>query len=339
MAAISLKTIPNHRDYMDGTGQKDYRKHGALQFSVGENMQRKLVFFGAAVIAIGLFAAIGILMFFGSANLSFRDCVAVVNIDGEISSEGTPATLFSSGSPGGEEIASAISALDGRDEVKAVVVRINSPGGSVIPSRQIYEAVKNLNKTSVAYLYETAASGGYYVALGSDYIVTEPETITGSIGVISLTMDITGLMEKVGVNISAIKSAEHKDFLSEYKTADAEETAIMQGIIDEIYQDFVNVLKQSRGNRIRSADLANLTDGRIVSGKQAVNYGLADMVGSKDDAIRKAADLANMTYDKKPDVCEVSYSSSQSGGLFSEIERSIATIFIGNYQKTGIYLK
>jgi protease-4 len=324
---------------MEEARQGSYRKHGGMGLSLGENTQRKLVFFGAAVMAIGLFAAIGIMMLFGSANLSFKDCVAVVDIDGEISSEGAPATLFSPGSPGAEEIAGAISALDKRDEVKAVVVRINSPGGSVIPSRQIYEAVKNLNKTTVAYLYETAASGGYYVALGSDYIVTEPETITGSIGVISLTMDIRGLMNKVGVNITAIKSAEHKDFLSEYKAADEEETAVMQGIIDEIYKDFVNVLKQSRGSRVSSADLANLTDGRIVSGKQAVSYGLADMIGSKDDAIRKAADLANMTYDEEPSVCKVSYSSSQGSGIFSEIEKSIATIFTGNYQKTGLYLK
>jgi protease-4 len=321
-------------------GQRNYgRGANAAPFSVGNIDQRKLVFFGAIVIAIGLFAAIGIMMFMGAFQLPFQDCVAVVNVDGEISSQGTPATLLSSGSPGAEDIANSISSLNDRSDVKAVVVKINSPGGGVIASRQIYEALKGLNKTKVAYLYEEAASGGYYIALGTDYIVAEPDTITGSIGVISLTMDLTGLMEKVGVNISTIKSAGHKDFLSEYKASDPEEVAIMQGIINETFGEFVGVLKDSRGSKIANSNITMLTDGRVFSGRQAVKYGLADMLGNKDDAIRKAADLANMTYDKKPTVCIVSLSSQGSNGLFSDLERTVATIYLGNYQSTGLYLK
>jgi protease-4 len=320
--------------------QRNYgRRPDAPPFSIGGDIQRKLVFFGAIVMAIGIFAAIGIMVLLGSIQMPFQDCVAVVNVDGEISSQGAPATLLSAGSPGAEDIANAISSLNDRSDVKAVVVKINSPGGGVIASRSIYDALKGLNKTKVAYLNEEAASGGYYVALGTDYIVAEPDTITGSIGVISLTMDLTGLMEKVGVNISAIKSAGHKDFLSEYKAADPEEVAIMQGIINETYGEFVGVLKDSRGDKIANSNIAMLTDGRVVSGRQAVKYGLADMLGNRDDAIRKAADLANMTYDKKPRVCVISYPSGGGSGLFSELEKTVATIYLGNYQATGLYMK
>ncbi len=320
--------------------QRNYgRKPNALPFSMDEHTQRKLVFFGAAVIAVGIFAAIGIMMLMGSVQLPFQDCVAVVNVDGEISSQGAPATLLASGSPGSEEMANAISSLNDRSDVKAVVVKINSPGGGVIASRQIYDALKSINKTKVSYLYEEAASGGYYTALGTDYIVAEPDTITGSIGVISLTMDLTGLMEKVGVNISTIKSAGHKDFLSEYKAADPDEVAIMQGIVNETYVEFVDVLKDSRGDKIANSNISMLTDGRIFSGRQALRYGLVDMLGNKDDAIKKAADLANMTYDKKPRVCIISYPSSGSSGLFSDLERTVATIYASNYQTTGLYMK
>jgi protease-4 len=301
---------------------------------------RTLLFIGAGVIAFGIFAGIALVLSFGSIELPFQDCVAVVNVDGEISSTGSPATLFNGGTPSSSDIADTVKSLNDRDDVKAVVIRVNSPGGGVLASKEIYNAVNNLNKTKVAYLYEMAASGGYYVALGSDYIIAEPDTLTGSIGVITMTTDIRGLMEKIGVNISTIKSAEHKDFLEPLKAPDPEEIAIMQEIINETYQDFVGTLKESRGSRISPFDVPMLTDGRIFSGKQALRYGLVDQLGSKDDAIRKAADMAGMKYDDEPRVCNIKYASGSSSGMFSELSRSIATIMSASQNPTtGLYMK
>ena len=316
------------------------RKWGAKEGSEGPLGNRNILFIGAGVVAFGIFTGIIIMLFFGSFELPFQDCVAVVNVDGEISSSGSPATLFNEGSPSSSDIAETIKSLDDRNDVKAVVIKVNSPGGGVLASKEIYNAVNNLNKTKVTYLYEMAASGGYYVALGSDYIVAEPDTLTGSIGVITMTMDIQGLMEKIGVNISTIKSAEHKDFLEPTKEIDPEEVAIMQEIINETYQDFVNVLKESRGSRISGSNITMLTDGRIFSGKQALKYGLVDQLGSKDDAVRKAADMAGMEYDKEPKVCNIKYNAGSSSGMFSEISRSIATIMSANqYSQTGLYMR
>ena len=301
---------------------------------------RTLLFIGAGIIAFGIFAGIALMLLFGSIQMPFQDCVAVVNIDGEISSSGTPATLFAEGSPSSSDIAETIKSLDDRDDVKAVVIRVNSPGGGVLASKEIYNAVNTLNKTKVAYLYEMAASGGYYVALGSPYIVAEPDTLTGSIGVITMTTDIRGLMEKIGVNISTIKSAEHKDFLEPMKAPDPEEIAIMQEIINETYQDFVGTFKESRGSRVFASDVPMLTDGRIFSGKQALRHGLIDQLGSKDDAIKKAADLAGMKYDDEPRVCNIKYSTGSDSGIFSEISRSVATIMSVNQNpQTGLYMK
>lgn len=307
---------------------------------VAGETNRVLVLAGALVMAFGIFAGIAFIALMGHLQLPFQDCVAVVNVDGEISSGGTAATLLSAGSPGSEEIADTISSLGDRNDVKAVVVEINSPGGGVVASKQIYDSLKGLNKTKVAYLYEEAASGGYYTALGTDYIVAEPDTLTGSIGVISEAVDISSLMNKIGVNVTVIKSAGHKDFLSEFKSADPEEVAIMQGIINETYAEFVSALKDSRGDRVKASDIPMLTDGRIVSGRQALKYGLVDKLGNKEDAIKEAADLAGMQYDGKPNVCAIAYPSQNSGGLFSEIGKAVATIYANSGgSSAGLYMK
>ena len=312
-------------------------KAQSLENQLGGN---KIMFIGAGIIAFGIFMGIALMLSFGSINMPFQDCVAVVNIDGEISSSGTPATLFAEGAPGSADIAERIKSLNDRDDVKAVVVKVNSPGGGVLASKEIYNAVKGLNKTKVAYLYEMAASGGYYVALGSDYIVADPDTLTGSIGVISMTVDIRSLMDKIGVNITTIKSAEHKDFLEPTKETDPEELAIMQEIINETYRDFVGTMKESRGSRVSFLDVPMLTDGRIFSGRQALRYGLVDELGSKDDAIKKAADMAGMKYDGEPNICEIRYSSGSGSGMFSELSKSIATlIYASQYPTTGLYMK
>jgi membrane-bound ClpP family serine protease len=126
-----------------------HRNRAGREPGTGDN-NRTLVLAGALVMAFGLFAGVCFIALMGQIRLPFQDCVAVVNIDGEISSGGVTPTLFGTGSPGSEEIADAITSLGDRDDVKAVVVKVNSPGGGVIASKQIYDALRGMNKTKVA---------------------------------------------------------------------------------------------------------------------------------------------------------------------------------------------
>ncbi|MFN7991889.1 MAG: signal peptide peptidase SppA [Candidatus Micrarchaeia archaeon] len=243
-------------------------------------------------------------------------CVAVVSIDTPLSVEGSPGSVLGGGgTPGSEELASTISDLGKRDDVGAVLFIFNSPGGSVVATREIYEAVHGLSKPKVSYFREVAASGAYYVASGTDYIVSDPDAITGSIGVIATFTDMQGLLEKVGVNITPIKSGPHKDIGSSFRNMTPEETAILQGMIDEVYGEFKSVVLQNRGSRLDKSKFNEITDGRILSGRQAAKVGLVDKVGNKKDAILKAAELAGIKAESAEDVrlCPVSTSVSEPG--------------------------
>ncbi len=246
-------------------------------------------------------------------------CVAVVNIDMPLTVEGAPPSLFGGGGyPGSEELATTIESLNARDDVGAVVFVVNSGGGSVVATREVYQSVKDHEKPKVAYFREVAASGAYYVASGTDYIVSDPDAITGSIGVIATFTDMQGLFEKLGINVTAIKSGAHKDMGSPYRNMTDEESAILQGLVDEIYGEFRGVVLENRGKRLNTALFNNVSDGRIMSGRQAFKVGLVDELGTKKDAIKKAADLAGIEYGSEDDIriCPVSTSVAEPG-LFS----------------------
>ncbi|MDD5339921.1 MAG: signal peptide peptidase SppA [Candidatus ainarchaeum sp.] len=275
---------------------------------------------GTALVLIAVFVAV-VALFFAFSPLvpSFTgQCVAVVDLNQEIALEGSEPTIFTAGSPGSEEIAQSIRALGSRDDVGAVLFVVNSPGGSVVATREIYDAVKELDKPKVAYFREVAASGAYYIATGTDYIISDPDALTGSIGVVATFTDLSGLLEKIGVNVTSIASGAHKDMGSEFRNMTPEEQAIMQALISEIYDEFHSVVLENRRGRLDLARFEEVADGRIMSGRQAAKIGLVDGVGSKRDAILKAASLANISAGSADEVrlCQVS-SMTQAGGLFS----------------------
>ncbi len=179
------------------------------------------------------------------------------------------------------------------DRVKAVVLRINSPGGTVTASDTMYELLQRFRartkKPVIASLQEVAASGGYYVACASDQIMASPTSVVGSIGVIFNTFDASGGMDKIGLRAESIKSGPLKDMGSPFKALTSDERAVMQGMVDEYYARFVAVVKEHRaisdGEKIRIA-----TDGRVFSGQQALAIGLVDRVGLLEDAIKLARD-------------------------------------------------
>ncbi|MBI5227086.1 signal peptide peptidase SppA [Candidatus Micrarchaeota archaeon] len=273
--------------------------------------------FGTAAVLVAGFIIILLLFFaFSWAAPSFLGkCVAVVNIDGELTTASASPSLFSAGAPGSEDIASAIDALNKRDDIGSVLFVFNSPGGSVVATREIYSSIKSLNKPKVAYFREVAASGAYYSATGTDYIISDPDAITGSIGVIATFSDLSGLMEKVGVNVTAIKSGPHKDIGSEFRNLTPEEREILQSLIDDVYGEFRSVVVANRGKHLNMQLFEKMSDGRIMDGRQALAVGLIDQVGSKKDAILKAAQLANSSARSSDEVtlCPVSFGEQQSG--------------------------
>ena len=153
---------------------------------------------------------------------------------------------------------------------------------------------KKTNNKIIACIMDLGASGGYYVAVSADKIVAHPTTVTGSIGVIMLNLSVEGLLQKIGVKDTSIKTGEHKDMGSPLKTMTDEERKIFQGILDNMYERFLSVIAENRKN-LTQEKLRSLADGRIYTAQQALAYGLIDQIGYLDEAITLAKEEAGLT--------------------------------------------
>jgi len=223
---------------------------------------------------------------------SKKDAVAVIPIYGGIS-QGSSGHSWERGS---QQIAKRISTLAARKEVKAIVLDINSPGGTVGAVQEIYSAVlkakAETKKPFIARFGEVSASGGYYVAAACDQIMAHPGTITGSIGVIFSVSNFEGLMKKVGFRSEAIKSGKFKDIGSPSREMTADERKLLQAMIDDSYEQFVKAV--SDGRKMPAEQVKLLADGRIYTGRQAKDVGLVDGLGDLQDAIDKAGVLGGI---------------------------------------------
>jgi protease IV len=173
--------------------------------------------------------------------------------------------------------------------VKAVVLRIDTPGGGVVPTQEIYAEIERLKKTKpiFASMGSVAASGGYYIASACTQIVASPGTLTGSIGVIMELGNVEELMGKLGVKGYTIKSGPYKDVGSPFQALSPEGRAILQSVVDNVYTQFVQAV--AKGRNLPEAKIREVADGRIYSGEQAKEIGLVDVLGSMDDAIELVA--------------------------------------------------
>ncbi|HUE30086.1 MAG TPA: signal peptide peptidase SppA [Verrucomicrobiae bacterium] len=208
------------------------------------------------------------------------------------------------------------------ERVKAVVLRVNSPGGGVTASDDVYGEIVRFKKERkvpvVAALGDVAASGGYYVACAADRIVAHPTTTTGSIGVIMTGLNLEGLLAKVGVRNQTFKAGEHKDILSPFRGATPEERRIVQSILDELHARFVSVVREGRPH-LDVSRLAELTDGRIFDARQALEAGLIDQIGDLHaalDATKAAAGVeeARIVAYRRPDETRENIYSAARGG-------------------------
>ncbi len=182
------------------------------------------------------------------------------------------------------------------ERIKAVIVRINSPGGTITASDILYREIRTFKERKkvpvIAAIMDVGASGGYYAALAADQILAHPTSVTGSIGVVMLTLNAQGLLEKIGVAPLAIKSGGLKDAGSPFRALTDEERAVFQKMIDEMFARFVGLIVQSR--KIPEAQVRQLADGRIYTAEQAHALGLVDRLGYLDDAVQMAKDAAGI---------------------------------------------
>jgi protease-4 len=258
--------------------------------------------------------------------------VAMIELSGIITSQvaGPPGTTIND-----DEVAKQLKQAREDENVVAVILDLDTPGGEVVASDNIHRQVQRLTeakKPVVALMGATAASGGYYISAAADEIVANSETLTGSIGVILTVFNVEGAAEKLGINETVIKSGPHKDIASPFRTIPPEEQQILQTLIDEAFAKFVDIVAE--GREIDRAKVVELADGRVYSGKQAQDLGLVDRLGDQDTAFSRAKTLA-----KAPGATLVRYERSVGLGdllsPFGALSGRQSTL----EQQTGIELR
>ena len=219
----------------------------------------------------------------------------------------------------------------GKDNsIKAVVLRIDSPGGGVVSSQEIYKAVLSLKKKKkvVVSMGSVAASGGYYIACAADKIVANPGTITGNIGVVVHFSNVEELLKKIGLKSSVVKSGRYKDIGSPLREMTPDEKRLIQEVIDDIYDQFLEAVSLNR--KISKEKVAGIADGRIFTGRQALKMGLVDFLGDKEYAINLAAKLSGIK--GKPDVV---YPKEKGLKLWKYIIKETVSAIVSELRKEG----
>ncbi|MBY0276545.1 signal peptide peptidase SppA [Candidatus Binatia bacterium] len=217
----------------------------------------------------------------GTGFLPGESVVAVVPLDGEIERS--------------DDFVETLDDLQDDQRFAAVVVRINSPGGAVAPSQEMYDAVRRLGqkKPVIASLGSVAASGGYYVASAADTIVASPGTLTGSIGVIMSLTNVRGLMEKLGVEATIVTAGKWKDTGSPFRAVTPEERAMLQKMADQVHTQFIDAV--AAGRKLDQAKVREIGNGRVYTGEEAKQIGLVDELGGLEDAVRIAGARGGIT--------------------------------------------
>jgi len=219
-----------------------------------------------------------------------RAKILLLNVTGVISEEKRRGLGFSDNPSMVDEFREELKKAESDPRIGALIIRINSPGGTVTASDILHHEIlrykKKTGKPVVACLMDVAASGGYYVAMAADEVIAHPTTITGSIGVIAVKFNVQELFGKIGVGQETIKSGEMKDIMSPFRPSTPEEKKVLQEIIDQLYGRFVDLVTAGRKGLDRSV-VARLADGRIYTAQQALDHKLVDRIGYLDEVIER----------------------------------------------------
>ena len=251
-------------------------------------MKKRAIIISVGVLA--LLAAILVPIFCISRPVTGK--IAVISLSGTITTDGSSLSSGSTITP--ELVRNYLAKAESDKAVKAIVLRIESSGGEIEPCQEILLEIERAKetKTIVVSMGDMAASGGYYISTAADKIVALPTTLTGAIGVISAAINVEGLLEKLGIQIEIFKGGKYKDMYWGLRELTPEEEAIMQQMVDEYYEQFIDVVAEGRG--LSQEEVKNLATGQLYSGTKAKELGLVDELGDLDTAINLAAELAGI---------------------------------------------
>jgi protease-4 len=237
--------------------------------------------------------------------------IAVVELNGVITSS--------------EETVRQLKKYRETSSIKAILLRVDSPGGGVVASQEIYEEVKKTRdqgKPVIVSMGALAASGGYYVACGASRIVANRGTLTGSIGVISEFLQLKNALDKLGVGVKTIKSGKLKDSGSSTRTMTEDDERYFQQLMDNVHQQFIAVVETER--EIEHDVVVEIADGRVFTGEQALEEGLVDTIGTYEDAIGVAADMCGIT--GEPSIVKERKKHSFWDGMFGDVGESLSNL-------------
>ncbi len=286
----------------------------------------------AALVVLGglilLFAGMMAMAGGGDGPLSgFGEHVGVITVSGIISASGEQ-TLFGMTMGGARSIMEQLRRAAEDDSIRAVVIRINSPGGSPAASQEIYEEVRRLAETKpvVVSMADVAASGGYYIAAAADRIVATGSTVTGSIGVRMEYLQLSDLLERYGIEAGNLTTGPYKDTGSLYRPMRPDEEKLLREVLDDMYDQFVSAVAE--GREMDEAEVRRLADGRIYTGEQALKVGLIDEVGNFYRAVEIAGELAGI--EGEPKLKEMGTGRGLWGlmGAMSELGRRSALDYL-----------
>ena len=264
--------------------------------------KRSVVLLLIFIIGISMVGALFIAPKVKQSKLVSHDKIAIVYVDGMIVGGRGQVGLFTDGG-GTDALIRQLHTARDDESVKAIILRINSPGGTVPASQEVGEELKKIRATGkpvITSMADMAASGGYWLAACTDKIYANPSTITGSLGVYMPYSNWEELYKKIGVSQEKIKSGPHKDILSPDRQLTEEERAIIQVMVDDMYNQFVEVIAE--GRHLDPAKVRELADGRIYTGRQAKEVGLIDELGNMYDAIDGAANMVGLQ--GRPEIVE-----------------------------------
>jgi len=309
-----------------------------MQTATKSRIHPLLIILGLSFILFVIFIFISFSVYFsnstdgGRFSLGKSSAIGVIEVDGMIMDS--------------KKVVSKLEKFEKNSAIKAVVIRLDSPGGSVAPSQEIYQAIKQFPKPVVASMGSVAASGAYYIACGAQKIYANPGTLTGSIGVIMEFVNMEDLYSWAKIKRYSVSSGKFKSTGAEYKDMTTEEKEIIQAMIDDVLEQFKQAV--SDGRRMKMKDVAKYADGRIFSGNQAKDLKLVDELGTLTDAIMEAARLANIEgkpkviwpKDKKDKLIDIFLEQDDeasfgalSGNVFSKSILSVINLILNNQSK------
>lgn len=261
-------------------------------------MGKKIIVFSiAALLLLVAGMSLGKILSPEPAVLSGGSAIGVIEVNGIISGDASDSLLGGTTGISSRKVMENIRLAAERDDIKAVILRINSPGGTTAASQEIgieLDRLRETGKPIITSMSDTCASGGYWIACSTDHLVANAGTLTGSIGVIMEITNLQGLYEKLGIDSITFKSGKFKDMGSATRPVTEEERQLFEDIIEDSYDQFFTQVLNGRQGKISADKLREIADGRVLTGQQALELGLVDSLGNYYDAIKVAEKMADL---------------------------------------------